>query len=98
MDKKISMFYFPQKNQEIKKKFFKYFFQIVLLIIICAAPCLVSAANVYIEANSFEFGAEDKKIIHVRLNTEGKTINALEGLVGIYSPAGPVYVRELSVG
>ncbi|HRH33242.1 MAG TPA: hypothetical protein PK720_03860 [bacterium] len=91
------MFHIQLKQLTNKKKH-KYYFQIALLILIFFAPYFVNAATVYIETNSIEFGAEDKKILNIRLNTEGNTINALEGLVGIYSPDGPVYVRELSVG
>lgn len=58
----------------------------------------VEAARVFMYTPSDRFAVWDKKIIEVRLDTEGRTLNALEGLVGIYSPEGPVFVRELSVG
>ncbi len=98
MDKKISMFQIPKKKQIIHKNYFKYYYQIMILLVVFFTPYLVSAATVFVDTNSNEFGAEDKKILNIRLNTEGKNINAIEGLVGIYSPDGPVYVRELSVG
>jgi len=74
----------------------KFFLYITVLIVI-AWPMYSQAAYVYPIAEKNNVVVEDKFLVTVRLNTEGKTINTLEGLVGVYSPNGPVYIHELSV-
>ncbi len=74
----------------------KFFLYISALIII-AWPMYSQAAYVYPVAEKNNVVVEDKFLVTVRLNTQGKTINTLEGLVGVYSPNGPVYIHELSV-
>lgn len=69
----------------------------LVLAILLISPINSEAAYVYPVAGNQSIVVEDKFLVTIRFNTEGKTINTLEGLVGVYSSAGPVYIHELSV-
>jgi hypothetical protein len=56
------------------------------------------AAFVYPTAQSQDIVAEDKFLVSLKFDTEGKNINSLEGLVGVYSSDGPVYIRDVNLG
>lgn len=75
----------------------KIFLCISAILIFVILPTYTEAAYVYPVVANNDVVVEDKFLVTIRLNTEGKTINTLEGLVGVYSPSGPVYIHELSV-
>lgn len=77
-----------------KTKFFFYSTAILFFLIL---PIFSEAAYVYPVAEKDNVVVEDKFLVTLRLNTEGKTINTLEGLIGVHSPNGPVYIHELTV-
>lgn len=71
---------------------------IVLVGITIVVPLSTQAAYIFIDSPSQVISAEDNVIVEVRLNTEGKVINTVEGLIGIHAPNGPVYVRNIGLG
>lgn len=75
----------------------KFFFYSTAILFFLMPPLFSEAAYVYPVAEKNNVMVEDKFLVTLRLNTEGKTINTLEGLIGVYSPTGPVYIHELSV-
>lgn len=74
-----------------------WFIGLVLLLTFVLAN-ITKAAYLYPEAQHIDIVAQDKFLVSLKLNTEGKVLNSLEGLVGVYSPNGPVYIRDVSLG
>ncbi len=89
----VNMKYFYLLNGKLNTLIFSW-----LVIVIILLPQTSQAASVYSQAPTNHFAVQDKKVVYVKLDTGGQTINTLEGLVGVFSPDGPVYIRELNVG
>lgn len=69
----------------------------LLAFVFIISPNISRAAFVYPEVKSQHVVSGDKFMVSIFLNTEGESINSVEGLVGVYSPEGPVYVHNLTV-
>lgn len=61
-------------------------------------PMFVQAATITARQNGIDIAAEDNALIEVRLNTEGQTFNAIEGLVSLHLDSGPIYIRDINLG
>lgn len=72
---------------------------IMVLCLIFVAPYTTHAAYTYFKSSETgQIAAQDNVIIEVRFNTENQPINSIEGLVGIHSETGPIYVRQINLG
>ncbi len=81
--------------------FYRFIVSVVsslLLLAIIVLPQTVLAARAFIRAQTTPMAAEDKVMAEVRFNTEGKQINAVEGLVGLKTDNGSLYVRAIGLG
>lgn len=61
-------------------------------------PVTVLAARTFITNSEGSIAADDKVILEVRLDTEGQTVNTVEGLVGLTVSQGNLYIRNIGLG
>jgi hypothetical protein len=80
----------------IMQKQFKKIY-ITLLTLAFFVPLGLSASTVYIDSSQTEFHVGDRAVLNVRLNTEGKSINTVEGNISLDIPIGVASVGDLSL-
>lgn len=60
-------------------------------------PHAVSASTVYLEAERAEWHVGDTVLVAVKVDSEDKTINAVEGTISLDYPPDAVSIRDLSI-
>lgn len=81
----------------LSSQLFRIYLVLFVLVGYCF-PSLSQAATITARQNGTDIAAQDNALIEIRLNTEGQTLNAVEGLVSLHLDSGPLYIRDINLG